>query len=161
MRPAAGQINIIHLQKIKMKKIVVASVILLSSFAASAQGGFDPFKDRSLIFDVTNMIAILTVIYMISSFILQLLRQSFDYRIKSKVIEKGTSPEIVNQLVQPAKKDPRNNILQWFFVLAGIGAGFTIMQFTRPFGLHSLAIMAFCVAAGFAGTYFFTRRKGQ
>jgi uncharacterized oligopeptide transporter (OPT) family protein len=144
-----------------MKKIVIASVILLSSFAASAQDSFDPFKDRSLIFDITNIIAILTVIYMISSFILQLLRQSFDYRIKSKVIEKGTSSDIVNQLVQPVKKDPRNNILQWFFVLAGIGAGFTIIQFTRPFGIHSLAIMAFCVAAGFAGTYFFTRRPGQ
>jgi hypothetical protein len=144
-----------------MKKIVIASVILLSSFAASAQDVFDPLKDRPLFFDVTNIIAILAVIYMISSFILQLLRQSFDYRIKAKVIEKGTSPEVVNQLVQPAKKDPRNNILQWFFVLAGIGAGFTIIQFTRPFGIHSLAIMAFCVAAGFAGTYFFTRRQGQ
>jgi len=144
-----------------MKKIVIASVILLSSFAASAQDNFDPFKDRSLIFDVTNIIAILSVIYMISSFILQLLRQSFDYRIKNKVIEKGTSPEIVSQLVQPAKKDPRSNILQWFFVLAGIGAGFTIIQFTRPFGIHSLAIMAFCIAAGFAGTYFFTRKPGQ
>ena len=144
-----------------MKKIVTAVIILLSSFAAHAQDSFDPFKDRSLIFDVVNVISILAVIYLISSFILQLLRQSFDYRIKAKVIEKGTSPEIVNQLVQPAKKDPRNNILQWFFVLAGIGAGFTIIQFTRPFGLHSLAIMAFCIAAGFAGTYFFTRRQGQ
>ncbi|HSC36644.1 MAG TPA: hypothetical protein VLD19_02185, partial [Chitinophagaceae bacterium] len=74
-----------------MKKIVFASFTLLSSFAASAQDNFDPFKDRSLIFDITNMIAILAVIYMISSFILQLLRQSFDYRIKNKVIEKGTS----------------------------------------------------------------------
>ena len=144
-----------------MKKIITATLVLLSSFAANAQDSFDPFKDRSLIFDVVNAISIIAVIYLISSFILQLLRQNFDYRIKSKVIEKGTSADIVNQLVQPNKKDPRTNILQWFFILAGIGAGFTIIQFTRPFGIHSLAIMAFCIAAGFAGTYFFTRKPGQ
>jgi 1,4-dihydroxy-2-naphthoate octaprenyltransferase len=144
-----------------MKKTITAVIILLSSFAAEAEDSFDPFKDRQLIFDITNIIAILTVVYMISSFILQIIRQNFDYRIKSKVIEKGTSENIVQQLVQPNKKNPRNTLVQWFFILAGIALGFTIINLTRPFGLHSLAIMAFCIAAGFAGAYFFIRRSDK
>jgi len=149
------------MKSVNMKKIITAVIILLSSFAAEAEGSFDPFKDRQLIFDVVNIASILAVIYMISSFILQVLRQNFDYRIKSKVIEKGTAENIVHQLVQPNKKDPRNTLLQWFFVLAGIAVGFTIINITRPFGLHSLAIMAFCIAAGFAGCYFVTRRADK
>ena len=149
------------MKSINMKKTITAVVILLSSFAARAEDSFDPFKDRGLIFDITNIIAVLAVIYMISSFILQIIRQNFDYRIKSKVIEKGTSENIVHQLVQPNKKDPRNTLVQWFFVLGGIGLGFTIINFTQPFGLHSLAIMAFCIAGGFAGSYFFTRRADK
>jgi len=149
------------MKSINMKKIITAVIILLSSIAAEAEDGFDPFKDRQLVFDVVNIAAILAVVYMISSFILQIIRQNFDYRIKSKVIEKGTAENIVHQLVQPNKKDPRNTLLQWFFVLAGIAIGFTIINFTQPFGLHSLAIMAFCIAAGFAGCYFFTRRADK
>jgi hypothetical protein len=100
------------------------------------------------------------VIYLVSNWILQMIKQNLDYKLKSKLIEKETSENIIVQLVQPNKKDEGNGktILQWFFILAGIGAGFTIITFTAPFGLHSLAIMAFCIAAGFAGYYYASRR---
>ena len=69
---------------------------------------------------------------------------------------------VVAQLLQPESgKEKRNYLLQWFFILVAIGIGFTIMNLTRPFGLHSLAIMAFSIAAGFGGYYFFTRGTGK
>jgi hypothetical protein len=142
-----------------MKKTIIAVAILTSTFAAFAQDNREPLVDRSLVFSVVNICAIILVIYLISSFILQLIRQNFDYRLKSKILEKGTAENIVNQLVKPDEKDQGNTILQWFFVLAGIAVGFTIMHFTEPFGLHSLAIMAFSVAAGFGGHYYFSRRN--
>jgi hypothetical protein len=40
----------------------------------------------------------------------------------------------------------------------GIAIGFMIMTFTQPYGLHSLAIMAFSVAAGLGIYYLFIRR---
>jgi hypothetical protein len=142
-----------------MKKTIIAVAILSSAIATYAQDNREPLIDRSLVYDVINICGILLVIYLISAFILQLLRQNFEYRLKTKIIEEGTAENIVSQLVQADKKDPGNTILQWFFVLASIAVGFTIMHFTQPFGLHSLAIMAFSVAAGFGGYYYFTRRK--
>ena len=140
-----------------MKKTLLALVILTSTVAAYAEDGYEPLIDRGLVFDMVNICGIVLVIYLISAFILQLFRQNLDYRLKSKMLEKGTAENIVSQLIQPEKKDPRNMILQWLCTLSGIGLGFILMVITRPIGLHSLAIMAFCVVAGLGAYYFSTR----
>ncbi len=143
-----------------MKKIATSAVIILSSFAAFAQEDKEPLVNRQLIFDLVNICAIVGVIYLVSNWILQMIKQNLDYKLKSKLIEKQTAENIIVQLVQPNKKDEGNGktILQWFFILAGIGTGFTIINFTAPFGLHSMAIMAFCIAAGFAGYYYASKK---
>jgi FtsH-binding integral membrane protein len=142
-----------------MKKTILVAVILSGTFVALAEDSNESLIDRGLVFSVVNIFSIIMVIYLISSFILQLIRQNFDYRLKSKILEKGADENIVSQLVKPEEKDTRNTILQWAFTLAGIALGFTILHFTQPFGLHSLAIMAFCVAAGLGGYYYFTRKN--
>jgi hypothetical protein len=142
-----------------MKKTLIALVILSSTIAAYAQDMREPLIDRSLVFDVVNLCGILLVIYLISSFILQLLRQNFDYRLKNRIIDKGMDGPIIGQLMQSDKKDSGNTLLQWCCTLLGIAIGFTIMWLTQPFGLHSLAIMAFSVAAGLGTYYFFSRRN--
>jgi FtsH-binding integral membrane protein len=142
----------------KMKKAIIAAAMLTSAIVANAEDQQAPLIDRELVFDLTHICAVVLVIYLISSFILQLIRQNLDYRLKSKIIEKETAENIVGQLVQSDKTNPVNNILQWFCTLVGIAIGFTIMAFTQPFGLHSLAIMAFSVAAGLGIYYLFTRR---
>jgi hypothetical protein len=144
-----------------MKKTITAVAILFTSFAAKAQDNFDPFTDRQFIFDAFNICSIVLVIYLITAFFLQLMKQNLDYRLKSKIIEKGTAENIVTQLMQPTAKKPRSNVLQWVFILTGIGVGFTAIKLSRPFGLHSLAIMAFCIAGGFAGYFYFTREKAN
>jgi hypothetical protein len=141
-----------------MKKIISGLAILGMSLTAQAQESNEPLIDRGLVFDMVNICAVAGVIYLISSFILQIARQNFDYRLKIKILEKGTAENIVNQIVQP-KKDARYASMQWFFVLIGIGLGFTIISLTRPFGLHSLAIMAFCIAAGIGAFYFFSGNR--
>jgi hypothetical protein len=143
-----------------MKKFLTLAAILFTSTVAFAQEDKEPLINRQLIFDVLNICAIVTVIYLLSNWILQMMKTNLDYRLKSKILEKEPADNIVVQLVRPYKKDNENGktILQWFFILAGIGAGFTIINFTRPFGVHSLAIMAFCIAAGFAGYYYASRR---
>ena len=65
-------------------------------------------------------------------------------------------------MLQPEKKENKNYILQWFFMLAAIGIGLFLVTVIRPFGLHSLAIMAFSLAAGFGAYYYFTKeREGE
>lgn len=147
-----------------MKKIFATISAIAFALSSSAQdnNNFEPFKDRQFIFDSVNICAILLVIYLLSNFILRIIRQSLDFKLRNKIIDKGTSEPIVAQILQPeSNKEKRNYLLQWFFILAAIGLGFTIMNITEPFGLHSLAIMAFSIAAGFGGYYFFTRENGN
>ena len=147
-----------------MKKLFVTVSAIAFALSSNAQdnNNFEPFKDRQFIFDSVNICAILLVIYLLSNFILRIIRQSLDFKLRNKIIDKGTSEPIVAQILQPeSNKEKRNYLLQWFFILAAVGLGFTIMNITKPFGLHSLAIMAFSIAAGFGGCYFFTRENGN
>ena len=142
-----------------MKKAIIAAAILTSTIVANAEDKQEPLITREVIFDLVHICAVVLIIYLISSFILQLIRQNLDYRLKSKIIEKGTAENVVGQLMPADKTNPVNTILQWFCTLVGIAIGFMIMTFTQPFGLHSLAIMAFSVAAGLGIYYLFTRRN--
>lgn len=147
-----------------MKKLFVTLSAIAFALSSNAQdnNNFEPFKDRQFIFDTVNICAILLVIYLLSNFILRIIRQSLDFKLRNKIIDKETSEPIVAQILQPeSKKEKRSYLLQWFFILAAIGMGFAIMNITKPFGLHSLAIMAFSIAAGFGGYYFFTRENGN
>lgn len=144
-----------------MKKIISTSFFVGIAFFASAQApeNFDPFKDRQLYFDCLNICAVLMVIYLISAFILKIFQGAYSYRLKSRMLDKGTEENIVRQLVQPDKKDNQKYILQWFFMLLAIGAGLMLVKFIHPFGIHSLAIMAFSLAAGFGAYYYFGKQE--
>lgn len=142
-----------------MKRLIITSSALLASFIANAQDNFEPLKDRQFVFDAFNICAILVVLYMVSAFILQMVKQRLDYRLKDKMVEKETAPNIVGQLMQGNKKNTENNILQWIFVLCGIGIGFTVIYYSSPFGAHSLAIMAFSLAAVFLAYYLVIKNK--
>lgn len=146
-----------------MKKLFVSVSALFVALAGNAQDNtYDPFKDRQFIFDAMNICAILLVIYLLSEFILRIIRQSLEFKLKNRIIDKEINERVVAQLVQPeSKKEKRSYLLQWFCILAAVGLGFSIMSLSKPFGLHSLAIMAFCIAAGFGGYYFFTRETGK
>lgn len=141
-----------------MKKALIVITALSGSIVAYAQDKPEPLINRDLIFDLVHLIMFILVVYLISSFILQLVRQNFDFRLKSKIVERQTEQQIVSQLVQPDKINPMNTLLQWICTLIGVGIGFAFISYTQPFGLHSLAIMAFSVAAGLGVYYFIAKR---
>lgn len=143
-----------------MKKILSTAIILSFVFVARAQPQevFDPFRDRQLYFDILNISAILTGMYLISSFILQIFKQHYSYRIKNRMLDKGTEENVVRQILQPDKKENKNYILQWFFTLSAIGVGLILVTLVRPYGLRSLAIIALSLAAGFGAYYYFSRQ---
>jgi hypothetical protein len=144
-----------------MKKILCTVIILGFVFAAQAQDSFDPLHDRQLYFDILNISGVLTGMYLIASFILQIFRQHYNYRIRNRILDKGTEENVVRQVLQPEKKDNKKYTLQWFFSLAAIGIGLILVTLIRPFGLLSLAILALSLAAGFGAYYYFTRGREE
>ena len=148
-----------------MKKIKTTAVLLIAAFAANAQdaneNNFNPFTSREFIFDTLHICTTLVGIYLVASFILTIIKRSLDQRIKTKILEKGTEENIVTKLLEPDKKDSRNTVLQWICILISIGIGLTLVGLTQPFGIHTVAIMAFSIAAGFLFYYLFTKKTDK
>jgi hypothetical protein len=144
-----------------MKKISLTIAVSLLAMVTQAQDhqNFDPFKDRDFLFDALHIGTMLIAIYLIASFILQIFKVGMTARIKNRMLDKGTEENIVRELLQPDKKENKNYILQWFFIMVAIGVAFLLLMFTSPFGLHSLAIIAFSIAAGFGAYYYFTKQN--
>lgn len=143
-----------------MKKSFLFVTFLAGSLATYAQDQPEPLVNRELLYSILNTCSLVIVIYLIANFLVRIVRYNFDFRLKSKIVEKQTAEGIVSQLVQPEKTNTMRTILQWFCTLLGVGIGFTIMTLTQPLGLHSLAIMAFSVAAGL-GTYYYLGKKAK
>ena len=146
-----------------MKKISITAFVSLVSFVAQAQPqeNFDPFKDRDFIFDAMHICTIILVIYLISSFILQAIKAAMTARIKNRILDKSPEENIVRELLRPEKKENKNQILQWFFMLFAIGIGLLLVKIVSPFGLHSLAILALSIAAGFGAYYYFSKQTDK
>ena len=143
-----------------MKKFILVTGVILTSFAASAQEvpDFDPFRDRDFLSELLKISAVVFVVYLLSTFVLSIIRMFMDFRLKNKMIDKGASEHIVNQFLQPQKKDSRGTAIKWSIVVAGIGIGFTLMLLFPPFGIHSVMIMSFCVSLSFLCYYYFMKK---
>ncbi|HEX2846551.1 MAG TPA: DUF6249 domain-containing protein [Chitinophagaceae bacterium] len=139
-----------------MKKLTVLAAVLLSSVMVQAQG----FDDRTMgIFEeITRSTIILFGMFLVGSFILIIFRQMLDHRLKNRMLEKGASDELVAQFLRPDAKDVKRQTMKWFIIFLCIGAGFLFIDATQPIGLHSIAILCFCIALGYLAYYLFVRK---
>jgi hypothetical protein len=136
-----------------MKKIISTTTAIISPFLLNAQDFGTPGIDH----EVFNICATIFVIGLFMLFILTIMKRIVDFRLKSKIVEKGIPENIVSSILQANPKEDRNINIKWFAILTGLGAAFAIIKFTLPLGIHSLAIMAFCIAASFLGYFLFIR----
>jgi hypothetical protein len=143
----------------KMKKIIVLFIAITATLHSQAQEPINPIMDHDFMRDLLQSIAIILVVVFISSFILSMIKMFLDSRLKNKLIDKGASETIVSQLLQPFEKENKNINIKWFSVFAGIGLGLALIGEFQPLGIHSLAIMSFCLAASFLGYHLFTRKS--
>ncbi|MBS1664536.1 MAG: hypothetical protein JST68_26050 [Bacteroidetes bacterium] len=143
-----------------MKKLIIAATAFMISLHSMAQDNYDPSNDKTLIYDLFNICAVLMVIYLVSGLILKVIKHFLDHRLRNRIIAENTPENVVSQLLRDHNKiDRRDQALQWMLVLAGIGFGLAIINESRPYGIHSFAILAFCVAAGLGVYYFISKNK--
>jgi hypothetical protein len=90
-------------------------------------------------------------------FILAIMKRVLENRVKNKIIDKGVSENLAASILQSDPAESTNSNFKWFAILAGLGVALTIIYYTQPLGIHSLAIMAFCLAAAFLGYFIFLR----
>ena len=139
-----------------MKKIVSIVTVLTIPFLSNAQSISSLIGDQ----DISRSMVAILVLYLAGVFTLAMIKAIQDYRLKFKMMEKGVSERVIEQFLQPAtRKDAKQQSIKWFLVLAAIGLGLTIVNFTLPLGIHSVAIMAFSISLSFLGYYFFIRKS--
>lgn len=138
-----------------MKKTLSLALVLVSPFVVSAQDGNLTEFDR----DTFNVCATIFVVGLFMIFILTTLKRILDHRLKNKILERGITDSVALSILQTNPNENRNINIKWFAILAGIGAGLTLVNFTRPLGIHSLAIMAFCIAISFLGYFYFLKQS--
>jgi hypothetical protein len=90
-------------------------------------------------------------------FILEMFRRFFDYQIKSKALELRVPEELATAVLADKPGEKRRASIKWSLIFAGLGLGMTLINYTRPWGTHSLAIIAFSLAAAFFGYYGYIR----
>ena len=142
-----------------MKKLVTIAIIFFTPFFLFAQedlrldGGFK-MNDEYF-----RIITAIFVLYLIITFIITIIKSILDFRLKSKMVDKGVSDKVVEQFLQPQNRDAKTQAIKAFLILAGIGVGLTAINFTSPIGIHSFAIMAFSIALSFLGYFYFIKRS--
>jgi len=141
-----------------MKKVITIIAAGLVSFTVNAQGDFDmEFRP-----EVFRSVVAIFVVGMFMYFIINIMKRIFEHRLKNKIVDKGISENIAQSILatQSSEENKYSNV-KWFAILAGIGLGFTGVNYTQPLGFHSLAIMAFSISLSFLGYYLFTRSAGK
>jgi hypothetical protein len=139
-----------------MKRIITIIALLFYSVAVHAQTNYYLLpRDRNITTELMRSTVITIVLYIISAFILSLIRTILNHQLKNKMLEKGVPAEVI------AKMLPRKNELtiaiKWFSLLIALSVGFLIISFFPP-GIHSIIIMTFCVALGYLGFYVWANR---
>jgi drug/metabolite transporter (DMT)-like permease len=111
--------------------------------------------------EIFEVCATIFVVGLFMLFILTVMKQIFEHRLKNKILDKGMSENIATSILSTHGNENKNTNIKWFAILAGLGIGLTGVNYTQPLGFHSLAIMAFSVSLSFLGYYFFTRNAGK
>lgn len=143
-----------------MKKTITVVLAGLTGSAVSAQDNY-PRISNDMSEEVFRAVAVIFVMLAFMIFIISILQRIFDYRLKNKIVEKGIAENIASSILQTEARDNKDINIKWVALLMGLGAGLTLVNYTRPLGIHSLAIMSFCIAFSFLGYFFYLKRSGK
>ena len=139
-----------------MKRILSLTLLLLISAAgAFAQNGIVADKQTVLFFG--NAVAILLTIWIVSAFVLSLVRMFLTDRLRRTLLDKNASEETITQILPP-KNDVNQLALKWCCLFAAAAAGLTICYFSQPIGLHWAIIISFSLAVGLLAFYLISKR---
>lgn len=138
-----------------MKKMVSIFLAASTPFLVSAQNGSSTYIDK----EIFNVCASIVVIGLLMVFTLAMVQRILDNRLKNKIVDKGMPENTGLPFFKANPAEHREASIKLMLIFAGLGVAFTLIHYTLPLGFHSLAIMAFCIAASFLGYYFFLKKS--
>ena len=140
-----------------MKKIFTLTILFSATLGANAQGIYYPLSDQSTFMEMMRSVVILLMVYLVTTFILNMIKLFLDNALKRKIVETGTSGDVVSQLI-PVNKNDSKNSLRWFCTLGTMAIGLAVIGFYHPSEVYTMMIIAFSLAIGFLAYFFITSR---
>ena len=135
-----------------MKKIITIAAVCSVSFTANAHESDFAYNE-----EILQVAAAIFVVGMFMYFIINIMKRILEHRLKNKIVDKGISENIAQSILETKTGESKYANIKYFAILAGIGIGLTGVNYSKPFGFHSLAIMAFSISLSFLGYYLFIR----
>ena len=143
-----------------MKKIAFLILAFVAPYVLYAQGHYSLGNGVVIDDEVFKVGATILVLYLFITFIITIIRTFLDFRLKSKMVDKGVSEKIADQFLQPAR-DSKAQAIKAFLILASISIGLGITNYTLPLGFHAMAIMAFCLSLAFLGYFYYLKKTSN
>jgi hypothetical protein len=119
-----------------------------------ATSNVEPLAPESITQIVFPILFISFLIFMLSS----LVKYFLDVRLKNKLIDRGMSEQLLAYLSSKNGQEKQNETIKLAILFCGIGTGLTMIYFTAPVHIHSLAIMAFSLGVSYLAYFFYLRR---
>lgn len=143
-----------------MKRILAITIIQLATVPTFAQN--TPGADKSSAVEPIREI-ILTILFI--SFLIfmltTLVKYFLDYRLKSKLVDRGMSEQLTAHLSGSNDQDKQKEVIKLAILFCGIGLGLTITYLTAPIHIHSLAIMVFSLGLSYLAYFFYLRKSNK
>ncbi|MFL9484260.1 hypothetical protein ACI6Q2_15880 [Chitinophagaceae bacterium LWZ2-11] len=143
-----------------MKKIFLIINALYLPFIVQAADNVSD-KEFELYGRVIGNGFLVVLIFLVSAFILNLVKTIQGNRLKKGMLEKGVPDQIIEKFLQPDADDRKGQAIKTFLILAGIGLGLIGVHLTLPLGVHSAAILALSIACSFLGYYFYIKKTDR
>lgn len=143
-----------------MKKVIIAVTVLTACMPVQAQD-LNFGNNGVMNMEAFRIITATIVLILFMVFILNVLKRIFEYRLKNKIVNKGIPQDVASSILQTTEGNNKNAPVKWFALLAGLGVGLTIVNYTLPLGIHSLAIMSFSIAFSFLGYFVFLKKTNS
>lgn len=144
-----------------MKKIISLFILLLSSTILFAQENEPVYRNEVNNSEVFRVVSTIATVVIFMLFITTLLKMFYENRLKNKIVDKGIQENVAASILQTTPTNNMNSIIKWACMLAGIGTGLFFADYTKPLGIHSLAIMAFSLSISFIVYYFFIKYNSK
>lgn len=141
-----------------MKKIV-ALPFLTAWFNVQAQSNNSLQIDRELTFDILHMSGALIGIYLISTFVLLLIKLFLDNRLKKAILERKSDDDIVRTILNLNKTDLLNSTVKWFIILIAIGMGLLITAMSGNWNIYGAIIIIFFLSIGYLVYFFYLKKR--
>jgi len=114
-------------------------------------------QDNEFNGEVFRTISMIFVLAMFMLFILAIMKKIMDHRVRRKLLEKSVPESLVNTLLHAEPVSAMSANIKWFLLLLGAGIALTLIHQQLPLGIHSIAIMAFCLSGSFLCYFLFLR----